>query len=203
MSSVSGKMKAVSENAEQFRDLMTELTGASYKVHEAKAEFPPPSHHALWYVYAPSLQLRSGRYAHDLWKDDQSSLHIESFYLGDTTQWIEGMYGEEGAIAASKIDYSDFTSARLILAKKFPAVERDLRHYEKIVSEIATNQRVNLSIRYEGGDGGVLIYLHVKIDTKFADAERNRPQINRALEALKDAWNSLEEYETERARKET
>jgi hypothetical protein len=201
MSSASGKMKAISENAEEFRDLIAKLTGCSYEVREPEVSFPPSSDNASWYVFAPSMADKSSRYAHDLWKDDQSSIHIGSFYLGDTTQWIEGMYGERGAISASKIDYSDFAGARAILAKKFPAVEKDLRNYEKIVFGVSANHGVNVSIRYEGGNGGALFYLHAKIDTRLENAEGNRAQLERALEALKDAWGRLEIYESEEALK--
>jgi len=199
MSNVSGRMKAVSENAEVFRNLMMQLTGCSYKVHEAKPKFPPPTDHASWYVYTPSLQA-SSRYAHDLWKDDQSSIHIESFYLGTIAQWIEGRYGEEGATAAAKVDYSDFTAAKTFLAKKFPAVEKNLRDYESIVSNVSATHKVNLSIRYEGSKGGATFYLHAKIDAPSDNAGRNRGQIERVLEALKGAWSNLEDYETKRAR---
>jgi hypothetical protein len=200
MSNVSGRMKAVSENAEVFRNLMMQLTGYSYKVHEAKPNFPPPTDHASWYVYAPSMQARSSRYAHDLWKDNQSSIHIESFYLGTIAQWIEGRYGEEGATAAAKVDYSDFGAAKNFLAKKFPAVEKNLRDYERIVSNVSAKHKSNLSIRYEGNRGGAIFYLHAKIDAPSDNAGRNRGQIERVLEALKDAWDSLEDYETKNAR---
>jgi hypothetical protein len=195
MSNVSGRMKAVSENAEEFRNLMMQLTGCSYKVHEAKPNFPPPSDHASWYVYAPSLQARSSRYAHDLWKDDQSSIHIESFYLGTIAQWIEGRYGEEGATAAAKVDYSDFATAKTFLAKRFPEVEKNLRDYERIVSDVSAKRKVNLSIRYEGSKGGAIFFLHAKIDASSDNAGRNRGQVECVLEALKDAWSNLEDHE--------
>jgi hypothetical protein len=78
-------------------------------------------------------------------------------------------------------------------------VEKDLRNYEKIVFEVSANHGVNVSIRYEGGNGGALFYLHAKIDTRLENAEGNRAQLERALEALKDAWERLEIYESERA----
>ena len=196
-------MKAVSENAQELRDLMTKLTGCRYEVREAKAGFPPPSHHSSWYVFAPSLEAKSSRYAHDLWKDDRSSIYIESFYLGDTIRWIEDEYGEEGATVASKIDHSDFAVARTVLAKKFPAVERSLRDYEKIVSDVSTKHGVNLSIRYEGGHGGAIFHLNAKIEAQPNNPEKDAAQIERNLEALKEAWSNMEKYERERKRKES
>ncbi len=129
-----------------------------------------------------------------MWKDDRSSIHLESFHLGDTSRWIEDEYGEEGATAASKIDYSDFAVARTILAKKFPTVEKSLRAYERIASGVSAKHGVNLSIRYEGGSGGAIFYLHAKIEAGSHDSGKGLELIERNLEALKEAWSRIEEY---------
>ena len=199
MSSASGKMNAISEDAERFRDLMETLTGCVYKVREAEASFPPSSDNASWYIFAPSMAEKSSRYAHDLWMDNKSITHIESFYLGDITQWVEGRYGEKAVVYASKIDYSDFAAARKILAKKFPPIEEALRNYERIVSEVAANYSVNISIRYEGSNGGALFYLHAKIGADIDNAEGKREQIESALKALKEAWERIETFEPQMA----
>jgi hypothetical protein len=196
-------MKAVSENAEELRDLMTKLTGRKYDVREAKAGFPPLSHHSSRYVFAPSLEAKSSRYARKLWRDNQSSIYIESFYLGDTTRWIEDEYGEEGATVASAIDHSDFAVARAILAKKFPVVEKSLRDYEKIVSDVSAKRGVNLSIGYEGSNGGAIFYLNAKIEAGPHHVGKDAEQIERNLEALKEAWAKIEEYEREGQQKES
>jgi len=198
MSSASGKMKVVSKNAEELRDLITKLTGCEYEVRAAGAGFSQPSHSSSWYVFAPSLEAKSSRYARKLWEDDHSSIYIESFYLGDTIRWIEDDYGEEGASAASKIDYSDFAVARTILAKKFPTVEKSLRDYEKIASRVSAKRGVNLSIRYEGGNGGAIFYLDAKIEARPHDAGKGLELIERNLKALKEAWSRMEEYEREK-----
>jgi hypothetical protein len=194
-----GKLVPLSEQLELIRQELSNLTRAKYEIREASQEFPPAIYHSRWYVFATQLEeLQKTSHATASWEDVNRNVYIESTYLGDTGKLVETEYGEEGAIAAFKLDYSDFDAARKILAEKFPRVGESLKDYEKMVAEVASKHNVNLRIRYDIRKGGATFYVNAKIEAKSLDSLSKTDRIRLNVGAMKEAWRSIERYEAKR-----
>ena len=200
MSRRSGELVTFPEEANVLCQIMSKLTNAKYEIRSAVSNFPPEDYEG-WYVFAPKLEeLRKTAPVTKIWEGKEGNIYIESTYLGDTGEWVEAEYGERGAIAAFNLDYSDFDATRKILAEKFPLVEQSLKDYEKIVAETASKHNVNLRIRYDTGKGGAIFYLNAKIEAKGLDSQSRIDKIRLNVEAMKEAWRSIERYDAKRRR---
>ena len=199
MSRESGELVTFPEEANVLCQIMSKLTRAKYEILSPLPSFPPEGSQG-WYVFPPKMEFRKTAHATRIWEDKEENIYIESTYLGQTSNWVETEYGEKGAIAAFKLDYSDFDAARKIFAEKFPRVEEALRDHEKIVAEVASKHNVDLRIRYETGKGGAIFYLNAKIEAKDLDSQSKSDKIRLNVGALKEAWRSIERYEAKRRR---
>ena len=130
-----------------------------------------------------------------MWLDADKNVVIESFYIGDTTRWIEVDYGEDGATFAVKLDYRDFNAVRKVFSDKFPTVANRITDYEKIAVELSSRYGIALSIRYDAGKTGATPSLNAKVRGATAPEER-RQKIELAVVALKQAWDKITRYES-------
>jgi hypothetical protein len=172
--------------------MIARITGSRYEVREALPDFPPPAHRASWYVLGRELSgPKSTAHADLIWLDDGGHLFIQSDSVGDTTEWAGREYGEEGAIVASRIDYSDNKLARRTLAKKLPLVEKRIQDAEEILQEVSSTSGVPLTLHSEG-EGGLCTFSFIaEVDAKELNAEREK-NVARVLDALKRSWDRAE-----------
>ncbi len=195
MSKERGKMTPVAEEAYSLRDIMSEVTGVGYDISEALPDFPPPADHASWYLLGREFREPNGvAHANVVWEDRAGNVFIESMYIGNTTEWIGPAYGEKGAIAAMKIDYSDFNRARKTLAEKFPAVEKRLRDYESILTDISSKRQVSLALRPAGERKVVTFFVVARVDARSLAAGKKAEIIRVNVDTLREAWNEIARY---------
>lgn len=194
MSKGRGKMTPVAEEAYSLRDVISKVTGMEYSIREALPDFPPPADHATWYLLGREFRRPKGTpYANVLWEDGAGNIFIQSIEIGGSADWIGPIYGEEGVIAAMRIDYSNADRGRKAFAKKFPAVEKRVRRYEEIVSDISSKHHVAMSLQCDGDVGNGTFRIETKIPGDRT--EKDTEVIKRNLEALKEAWNEITEYD--------
>jgi hypothetical protein len=197
-----GSLTPIPEGAFVIRDMVVAATGSTYGIKAALPEFPPPSHHASWYLLGNELRgPNSTMHAHTAWEDDSGNIFIRSMYLGDTTDWIGPSYGEEGAIDAMRIDYSDFNRARKMLARKFPLVEERLSRYERILGDISSKYHVALTLWCAGEMGLATFYVIAKISARDLAAEEKAKMVKLNVKALKEAWNEIDRHDSRDSQK--
>lgn len=188
------------QSLEIIRNTISKLTGARYEIRKATSKFPPPSDSAPWYVFAPELmELSKTAHATTIWEDNNGNIYVESNFLGDTWKWVESDYGEEGAIAAGKMDFTDFAGVRKAFAELFPSVDECLREYENILTEVSSKGGVRLQMRYDQGKGGAVFYMNAKIDAKGLDLQSKLGKIKLNVDALKEASDRINEHEARRS----
>jgi len=190
-----GRMTPVAEEAYSLRDLMSKVTGVAYDVREALPDFPPPADHASWYLLGREFRGPKGvAHADTVWEDRDGRVFIESMYVGNTTEWIEPVYGEKGVIALMKIEHPDVESARKSIAEKFPTVEKRLRYYERTIADISSERKVSLGLR-SVGKGGFTSFIVAKIEAKGLAEEEKEKIFKQNVDALKAAWDKIMRYD--------
>jgi hypothetical protein len=116
-------------------------------------------------------------------------------YIGNTTEWIGPIYGEKGAIASFKIDYSDFNRARKTLTEKFPAVAKRIGRYETILSNVSRNHHVALSLQCDGDVGTATFRIAAKISRGNQTEKEDIQRIKQSVGALREAWDEIARYD--------
>jgi len=187
-------MTPVAEEAYSLRDLISKVTGMEYGIREALPDFPPPADHATWYLLGREFRLPKGvPYANVLWEDAAGNIFIQSIEIGESTDWIGPIYGEEGIIAALRMDYSTPDRGRRAFAKRFPAVEKRISSYEDIISRISLKHRASLSLRWDGEIGSGTFRIEAKISEDGRTEKEDAMKQN--VEALKEAWKEIARYD--------
>jgi hypothetical protein len=116
-------------------------------------------------------------------------------YIGNTTEWIGPIYGEKGAIASFKIDYSDFNRARKTLTEKFPAVAKRIGRYETILSSVSRKHNVTLSLKCEGDVGTATFRIAARISRGNQTEKEGIQRIKQSVGALSEAWDGIARYD--------
>lgn len=196
MSRERGNMTPIPKEAYSLREIVSAATGSTYDIREALPQFPPADNHASWYLLGRELAGPANTLpAHTVWEDGTGRIFIRSIYLGNTTEWIGEVYGQTGATAAIRLDYSDFTAARKALVEKFPIVERRVGRYEGILATISTKHHVALSLLCIGEKGLATFYVVAKIETTRPTEKEKTEMIRLNVEALREAWRELAKYD--------
>jgi hypothetical protein len=197
-----GRLATPIRDPEALSQIMAKLTKLRYKARDALPQFPPPGDQSAWYLLTLG-EPSEVAYAQTIWMDKDNRIRIESMELGTTTQWIIGDYGEEGAVAATKLDYPDLQSTRKILAENFPREARRLDAYQEILDDISAKYGIHLELRCEGGKVAAAFYMGATVETKDPDEEEKTERIKRNLKGLKEAWKRMGEYEAEQRKRTT
>jgi hypothetical protein len=173
---------------ERVRELISKATGAKFEVVTPPADHPLPISDVEWFMRCRVLEdIKKTPYLNSVWKERGGPIWLESLMLGDTFSWIESAYGEEAAVAAIDMNFSDFASKEFQagFVKDFPLVYRRIQTYQGIAEQTAMKRKAHLELRESGSKGIVVFSLVVKI----ADKElRLEEKINAGIEALKDAY---------------
>jgi hypothetical protein len=190
-----GKVTPVAEEAYSLRDVISKVTGVEYDIREASQDFPPAGDQALWYLHGREFRLPKGTpYASSLWEDQEGNVSIRSMYIGNSTEWIGPVYGEEGIIAAMKIDYSNPELGRKTFAKKFPAVQRRIHDYEAILAKVSSMRHVSLSLQPTGENADATFFIGARIEWRDLTAERKAEAMKLNVDALKEAWSEIDHH---------
>lgn len=194
MSRESGKLVGFPKEAEKLRDLMSRVTRAKYEIKRPAPNFPPRDAHSSWFVIASELTETERTAASNAgWKDSEGKIFIESETVGYVSDWIERQYGENGAVAAGKLDFGDFNSVREAFARQFPATDQFLKRCERIVVETSSKYDVDISMRCDGDKGVAIFYLDAKIRPDGGKIEDEEEKIAISIRALKEALRRIDE----------
>lgn len=170
------------------KELMTRLTGAPYEVSE-----PPNNFHGRprWFVWCPDLYYAS-KSAHvwAIWLGYDNNLRLESADFGNTSNWVEWSYGEEGAIKSMKFDYrySAEEVVRNVLAREFPIVGQRLKQWDQIIAKVSLEKRVGLGLIFEGTERMAWFKIGAVVAWK-PDWRSNEESIEGAAKALKETYD--------------
>ena len=199
MSKGRGKMTPMAEEAYELRDVISRVTGVGYDIMEALPDSPPPEDHASWYLLCREFRLpRGAPYAAILWENQNGYVFIKSMYIGNSSEWIGSVYGEEGIVAATKIDYSNLEIGRKTFAEKFPAVQKRIDDFEAILAKVSSERRVLLSLRRTGENNDATFFIGAKIEWRDLSAERRTAAMKESVDALREAWNKITTYNPKR-----
>jgi hypothetical protein len=183
---------------------MSVFTGASFEIMEPRPGFPPDGLSVRWFIMAPELEgMARTAHANAVWEDNDGNIWIESTSLGDTTDWIEEAYGEQGGINVVKMDLRNFAeeTVKRSFAEKFPVIDERLRRYEAMLARVSSERGASLQIRYDGGEGIVSFYMDARIKGSGLALEQKLEKIALNVKALKEARERIAEYQSDRAKK--
>jgi hypothetical protein len=188
------------EEAEAVCDAMNDWTGAEYDVMPPKFSYRGYNSW-VWFVLAEFVP-KSGLtdHANALWKDESGVVWIESIRVGDTINWVELDYGEEGVGESLEMDLTDFSKpeVRREFGNHFPVVYDYITKYEKILAEVSSNEGVSLQMKYRGEKGAAFFYMDAKIETRGLDLDSVLDEIGLNIDALAKALAMIDDYEERR-----
>jgi hypothetical protein len=190
----SGRLSAISKDAEKLGSLVSKITGAKYEMVEARPNSPFNS--TGWYLLIED-EIPKIAHTRKVWFDNEKNIRIESMYLGNTTEWIEQKYGEEGVMVATKLYYPDLQSTQKMLSERFPLAGELLEACRRIIDEISSKYGIHLEIRSTGGKIVTTFFMGATINVKGLNEEQKVERIKRNLAGLKEAWDRIGDYEAE------
>ena len=183
-----------SNEATRIRDYVLQLTGARFDI--GGDDLHPRFGNPVWFMRCREiLQANKIPHVNAIWREN-GTIRFESLMLGNTSQWIESDYGEEGMYRVvgkdlSRFDNPDFRNEFL---KDYPSVKKRLERYERVVSRVSAKHEVALEIRYFGVTGLATFYLDAKFDATKEDPERELVSTEKAVSTLKDAYRQVTRF---------
>jgi len=189
-------------DAEALRKTLTKIINFKYEIIEDGSDFSPNSDDARWYLLV-NEEIPKIYHARIIWLDKDDSIRIESMYLGNTTEWIGQDYGEDGVIAATRLDYPDLQSTRKVFAENFPREARRIDAYQEILDDISSKYGIHLELICKGGKMGATFFMGAIVKTKDTDDEEKAERIKRNLKGLKEALKRMEGYEAKQRKRTT
>jgi len=196
ISGESGDSTMPFDDAEALRKTLSKITSFRYEIMEAKPDFPPPSENAKWYLLV-NEEISKIYHSRLIWIDKEGRIKIESMYLGNTDEWIEQDYGEEGATSAMNPAGSDLMAVREYLAEHFPLEYERLETYQKILDDISSKYGITLGLSCTGGKFVATFFMGATIEVKGMNEEEKAKRIRLNLKGLKEALRRISEHEIE------
>jgi hypothetical protein len=187
-------------NEERIRDAISRLTKARFEVSDP-GSYPVARSDLQWFIWCPEVvEMKEIPHVNAIWTDKEDNLFLESMPIGNTSAWIEELYGEAGVRKTLTMDLSGFDNldSRQKFVEVLPLLRDRLDNHERVVSEMSSKWGVNLRIRYFGRKGIATGRLRAFITAPNTDAEiANKLEV--AVGALKDAFTAIDEYEGKRS----
>jgi hypothetical protein len=178
---------------EEIRDAISRLTGAKFELRNV-SDIAPRFGHPIWFMRCREImQANKIPYVNVLWREG-GTIQIESLTLGNTSQWIEEIYGEEAVYPVLDMNLTDFGSQgfRKKFLKPFPSIQQRLDSYDDILKQVSKKHGTELTIRYDGGKGLAVFYLDgtVKVGKSVRLVIEN---VEKVVGALRDAYEQIAE----------
>ena len=173
--------------------LVSCLTRADFEVTDAKDYLPGVSWQPEWLLACLEItQANRLQHLNMLWKE-KGMIWMQSLELGNTSQWIEQDYGEEGVISLLGANLANFGDRKFRnkLLKPFPSTKRRIDLQEDVVRRVAERDHVKMEVRYIGGKGLVTFYLDAIVDASKGDIEAELGAIEKGLHSMKEAWKQV------------
>lgn len=175
---------------QEVRMAISRMTGANFEITTMEDHQPSSSTKPVWYLAC--LEITEARlipYVNAVWREG-SRIVLESISIGNTSDWIESEYGEKGVISILNRDLSSFGNSefRDRLLKPFPYTKRRINLQESVIRGVAKEDRVNLEVRYVGGEGLATFYLDAIVDAAKGDVKAELKDIEKSLKSMKKAW---------------
>jgi len=188
---------------EAIRVKLTEITGATFAAVEP-VSIPRLAGQAKWLVQCSDLKrISKARYANRVWEDSEGEIYIESLSIGDSLQWIEEDYGEDGVVKAEGMDLHHLDAGEVArkLKLKFPLVSERLLAYWKIAKEYSEEYDVDLRLAYSS-NGVATFYLSTKSRTAGLELSGKLQSIQRNASVIKAAMQEIDDHNAERRSKQ-
>ena len=177
--------------------MASKLTGATYAMVEPRS-IPRIQDKAVWLVQcSDQRRLSKARHANRIWKDEEGIIHIESSILGDTLQWVEDDYGEEGLAKMEAMELRNKDDVMKTLRGVYPRVAKRLDAYKKTASEYSNTYGIDVRLVWEGEDQFVL-FLAAKISVTRAGEHGDVQAIKTGVGVMKAAVQEIDDYEVDR-----
>lgn len=142
-------------------ETMREELDVNFEVIHTPVEFPASSKDVEWLMRCRTKeQIEKSPFLNTVWKQREGGyVWLESLVLGDTVEWIENAYDEEGAAASIDIDYArlDEEGFRSEFGSRFPLVLDRIMAYQEIASRFSSESGARLEIR-RSGSKGILVF---------------------------------------------
>ncbi len=186
--------------AEEVRQWVSKLTRANFQITDP-GRYPIPSEKVKWFFWCPEItEMREIPYLNVVWADKSGNIYLDSMPIGNTTDWVEGAYGEEGARRSMDMDFTDLSKVRNEFEGTFPLVGKRITEYEKIANDVSTRRNALIEIFYHGRKGRATLRLRGRIPSEDSSTGRVWDRIEATVKALKEAFDKLQTNEAERAR---
>lgn len=180
---------AQTKEIETVQAALSSLTGAKFDVSGPPDDFRGQSLRPKWFLKCNDMnEARSIPYVNEVWRQDDSTLWLESLPLGDTIDWIEVAYGEEAAAASIDVNYSDFGTKEFQnrFGREFPLVFQRIQRYEEVADAVSKSSKLHLELRKSGSKGIVVFTFAAKI-TK-PEVKSLTMKVEASVGALKEAY---------------
>lgn len=186
--------------AQAVKGRLFEITNARFEVAGPVDNYPPGARLNWVLRVLDAAYVKVSPHVTMVWADDEGKIHLESFELGSTFDWVEQQYGEKGLVklADFNLDLFETAETRERLGKSFPNVLRRLEECEKILAEMSSKTGVELKLVKEQIDHLVLFRIAALVDGKGLDTESELKMVEAAVGALEEGYDAISEYEAER-----
>lgn len=192
-----GEMWMSLNEAETLGTMISNLSGTRYDIRKSLPDFPPHSDETGWYLLLTG-EISKVAHARTVWVDKEGRLLIESMSLGDTVEWIELEYGEEGAVAATNPGDSDLRLVRRYLAERFPLVDERLAAYQTILDDISLKRGISLAMRVQGTSLVATFFMDGIVEVNGLKEDQKSEQVGLVLKGLQEAMKRISKYHPNR-----
>jgi hypothetical protein len=181
-------MSAAEKEANEVKDILSNLTGLRFEITNAPDDFRSRFIHPEWFLSClDSKEAKKFPYVNEAWKDQDGGLWLESLALGDTIDWIEVAYGEDAAANSIDLDYTNFASEKFQaeFGARYPLVRQRIQSYEEIAEGVSKVRKVHLEVRNSGSKGIVVFTLVAKLSMGTKSLDK---RLEVSVAALREAY---------------
>lgn len=192
--------------AEVVRETLSRLTDSPFEISDGSRGVSLPPESVKWLVWCPDVAyIKNTAHVSTVWEGNDGNIWLESIDIGNTADWVEEDYGEQGRVESLKMSYDNFSKPanRLKFGKSFPLVLQRLAVYDEMMERISKKTRVHLEIKHDVGHGLVFFCLCAKVQAKDMNPKSRIVRVEEGVRTLKESYQEIREYETRVALEKT
>ncbi len=182
-------------NEKEFvRETVSKATGVHFEIVEPHPGFPLSLERLEWFMRCRNKdEIGRAPYLNTVWKEKRVGMWLESLAVGDTIDWIELAYGEEGVNQSLDIDYSRLEKDPVFqrdLEQKYPIVMERIKRYESEISRIAKKRRVHLELKRVGSRGMLVFTIAALVEPRKTLASLGAA-LEKSIDAMREAYTEI------------